>query len=564
MKRFNTRLFGRLLPVVGAVTLAATVLAMGTSAAESPYPYANGFESEGDAVLVDVAPLGPTEVMFNVERVASGTDRINSASGSYHAVADARSGKFTRYGGYSPTFPAGGYTTSADIYLDTAAATGGARLFFDWSSATSNTSGGYGRDFIFNVGTDGTNGFVVTASNNAGGNPASSGRILEPITTSGWYTFQHRFYNNGTGVLAADLSILDSSGATLKTWTLSEPADIIGQTMGGNRYGWLLNNTQEIALDNVTRSSVCTPTGFYRDNINLTAALIDPASPVTGEVDATDCNIGVYYAQGTSGSVSGANIHGANYFGVVVNAAAVNVMNSSIHDIGEAPLNGAQHGVGVFYTTLNPNTTSTGPAATGTVSGNVFTKYQKGGIVVNGPGAAVTISGNTVTGEGPMAYTAQNGIQLGRGATGTIIDNTVTGNAYTGANNASSSGILVFGGGRYGDALTTGVSITRNTVTNNDMGVYVVNTDASGTKPPTTKTKNSIVNNTISNSQKTNVSGNGYPNGYQAGIVGYGKGDNIVNNKISGIGYDQSQAPAGSLYYTLDVDGANAHVHKNG
>jgi Right handed beta helix region len=305
----------------------------------------------------------------------------------------------------------------------------------------------------------------------------------------------------------------------------------------------------------------CTPTGMSRDNIDLTAALINPTTPVTGEIDATGCNIGVYYAPGTSGgSVSGADIHGANYYGVVVNAAAANVQNSSIHDIGEYPLNGAQHGVGVFYTTLNQDASSTGTAATGTVSGNVFERYQKGGIVVNGPGALVTISGNTVTGEGPVPYTAQNGIQLGRGATGTIVDNTVTGNAYTGLLNASSSGILVFGGGAY--PLTTGVSITHNAVIGNDMGVYVYNADADGSAPDT-KTKNSIVNNTISNDHKTNLAGNG-TGGYQAGIVGYGKGDNIVKNKISGLGYDPLGAPVGSFFDKFDIDQPNAHFHNNG
>ena len=52
-----------------------------------------------------------------------------------------------------------------------------------------------------------------------------------------------------------------------------------------------------------------------------------------------------------------------------------------------------------------------------------------------------------------------------------------------------------------------------------------------------------IVNNTITNDwPRRNVSGN-VTGGYQAGIVGYGKGDNIVNNKISGRGYEQGNAP---------------------
>ena len=161
----------------------------------------------------------------------------------------------------------------------------------------------------------------------------------------------------------------------------------------------------------------CTETGFIRDGIDLTAALINPTGPSRVRSTRPAATSASTTEPGKSGSVSGANIHGANYYGVVVNAAAVNVTNSSIHDIGEIAAQRHQHGVGVFYTTLNQDATSTGTAATGTVSGNIVTKYQKGGIVVNGPGEAVTISGNTVTGEGPVDYIAQNGIQLGRGAT---------------------------------------------------------------------------------------------------------------------------------------------------
>lgn len=307
----------------------------------------------------------------------------------------------------------------------------------------------------------------------------------------------------------------------------------------------------------------CTPTGFMRDGIDLTAAVIDPSSPVTGSVDAGGCNIGVYFGPGTSGAVSGAEVFGANYYGVVANAASVDVTGSSIHDIGETPLNGTQHGVAIDYTTLNQDGSSTGASASGTVRGNTLGNYQKGGVVVNGPGASATISGNTVTGQGAVAYIAQNGIEIGRGATGTISGNTVTGNAYSGTNDASSCGILVFGGA--GDAYTTGVTIVHNSLTDNDIGIYVFNADGSG-NPPATKTKNIIVNNAVSDSLTTNVSGNGYPNGYQAGITEFGNHDNIVNNDISGDGYDQAFAPtAGSTYTQIDTTGSmDAHVNNNG
>jgi hypothetical protein len=187
-------------------------------------------------------------------------------------------------------------------------------------------------------------------------------------------------------------------------------------------------------VDGVSLSSAtpaCAATGLVRDGIDLTAALIDPTT-VSGTVNASGCNIGVYYGPGTTGSVSGANISGANYYGVVANAASVNVTNTSIHDIGETPLNGSQHGVGVLYTTVNQAGASTGTSATGTLSGSAITNYQKNGVVVSGPGAAVKVLNNTVTGQGHVGYIAQNGIQISYGASGTVTGDAVSNNWYTG------------------------------------------------------------------------------------------------------------------------------------
>jgi len=119
---------------------------------------------------------------------------------------------------------------------------------FDWTSAINTPSCGHRRDFVFNAGfytdTDTTGSgprFVISASNNAGrGNafPKNPGRDPYTITTEGWYTFEHRFRDNGLGVLAVDLTIRNQAGLALMTWTLSDPSDVIGSTVGGNRYGW--------------------------------------------------------------------------------------------------------------------------------------------------------------------------------------------------------------------------------------------------------------------------------------------------------------------------------------
>jgi len=278
----------------------------------------------------------------------------------------------------------------------------------------------------------------------------------------------------------------------------------------------------------------CTQTGFFRDAINMTAALINPVDTVSGTVDATGCNIAVYYdSNGLGGTVKAADIFGSNYFGVLVNGDAgpvsVDVLNSTIHDIGESPLNGSQHGVAVYYRAF-----FLGGGATGKINGNTIERYQKGGIVVNGVGSNAVVSNNIVHGLAPVNFIAQNGVQFGFGSSGSAMKNTVTGNQYTGSSTAS-GGILVVGGPGYGTCpdggpclYTTGIQIVQNIVTNNDVGVWLSNIDESG-NAPVDQTNEKVVNNTISNNTCVNQ--------YQAGVSDQGNNDKIINNRISGIGY---------------------------
>src|SRR6185312_8600108 len=193
----------------------------------------------------------------------------------------------------------------------------------------------------------------------------------------------------------------------------------------------------------------CTPTGFIRDGINMTAARINPTTTVSGDIDATGCNIGVYYGPTFTkkGKVDGANVHGANYYGIVVQKAKVDVTNSYVHQIGETPLNGSQHGVGIYYATIagQLNGDCTSGSTSGQVTNNSVSSYQKGGIVVACTGTQVDVKRNVVQGEGPVSYIAQNGIQIGYGAESEVSDNMVADNSYTGVNQAASGGILVVG-----------------------------------------------------------------------------------------------------------------------
>ena len=50
------------------------------------------------------------------------------------------------------------------------------------------------------------------------------------------------------------MKVLASDGTVVGTWTRSDPSDVIGDTVGGNRYAWLVSNDFDgLALDNITR-----------------------------------------------------------------------------------------------------------------------------------------------------------------------------------------------------------------------------------------------------------------------------------------------------------------------
>src|SRR5688572_20996408 len=204
-------------------------------------------------------------------RVPTLTHATPSKTGAFHAE-DVPGGAFTRWGGYSETFPPGGYTTTVDIYLDIVAPYSSDTPLvpypndtrFDWTSAVNTPQCGHRRDFVFNAGfyTDADSTgigprFVISASNNAGRSnsfPKNSGRDPFTINVEGWYTFEHRFYAvppGPGGVLRVDLTIKNAAGVPLHVWTLSDPSDIIGTTVGGNRYGWfVINEFPFLAFDN--------------------------------------------------------------------------------------------------------------------------------------------------------------------------------------------------------------------------------------------------------------------------------------------------------------------------
>jgi hypothetical protein len=171
---------------------------------------------------------------------------------------------------------------------------------------------------------------------------------------------------------------------------------------------------------------------------------------------------------------------------------------------------------------------------------NRVSGYQRVGVLVIGLVNA-TVTGNVLDGGGPVGHIARTGVQLSDGATGRVADNQVSGHSYTGADVAT--GILLAGGPFYNLALVREAVIEGNTLTDNDIGIYLSQAEADGSGP-VNPTLNRVVGNTLRSDAVTN----GYV--FQAAIADFGGGNLISSNLISGIGYDPATQPDA----TFDVD----------
>jgi Right handed beta helix region len=206
---------------------------------------------------------------------------------------------------------------------------------------------------------------------------------------------------------------------------------------------------------------VIPPGGFYANTASLTSGhpiaaqllVQSPATTVTISsltVDGSNSNlnngcddtrlIGIYY-QNASGTVNFAAVRNQ-----AQNAANFGCQTSA--------------GLGIYVQSASPST-STVKIQNSTVRG-----YQKNGITGNEVGTTVTIIGNSVVGAGPTT-TAQNGIQVGFGATGKVQNNTVADDDFNGDPAAGTgSGILIYDSGN--------MTISGNSVTNAQNGIPIV------------------------------------------------------------------------------------------
>jgi hypothetical protein len=223
----------------------------------------------------------------------------------------------------------------------------------------------------------------------------------------------------------------------------------------------IAGTTMTLQADCTTDVTIPVPQGFTLDGNGHTITAVDPAGGHF--MGAVIRNAGsVAHVTNLTVTTSGlANVcDGGNdrLRGILFDGAAGSITNNHVLNINQGA-SGCQEGNGIEA--RNEPFTTAGPDLTVLISGNTVANYQKTGIIANGSVAA-TITGNTVTGAGPINYIAQNGIQVGFGGTGDLKSNSVSGNNYT-PQDTVACGLLFF------DA--DGVRQSKNTLFNNERDV---------------------------------------------------------------------------------------------
>jgi nitrous oxidase accessory protein NosD len=240
-------------------------------------------------------------------------------------------------------------------------------------------------------------------------------------------------------------------------------------------------------------------------NVGIEGLIVDTAN--SGITGCSPDLIGILY-QNSSGTIE----HNA-------------VRNTKLSD----SLNGCQSGDAIVVQSLGAETSKV------SIRDNSVHDYQKNGITGNESGTEVTIAGNAVTGLGPTMGAAQNGIQIGFGATGAVLQNSVTDNVWSPCVSLqncafNATGILVFE--------SDGVRVEHNSVATNQIAIYANGKNAG------------VESNNISNSLVLvgiDLAGddglarhNDVSNSGQAAILIEGNGNKVQGNDIT-------EAPIGVL-----------------
>ena len=187
-----------------------------------------------------------------------------------------------------------------------------------------------------------------------------------------------------------------------------------------------------------------------------------------------------------------------------------------------ASANGCQSGTGIFA--------QSGGGGVSRVEINNCTvhDFQKNGITADENGTVAVIRRNVVTGLGPTNGAAQNGVQIGFGASGSILNNLVTNNTWAPCTAVATcatvaTNILV--------TQSDGVEVSGNTAGISQVNIFVHGSDATIDRNETFAT--SVFDGIRVQGNQSNVRHNQVFNGAESGIFISGNNNVVTENTIS-------------------------------
>jgi parallel beta-helix repeat protein len=258
--------------------------------------------------------------------------------------------------------------------------------------------------------------------------------------------------------------------ATIQKAVNASPAGTIIKVCPGN-YPEQVVIAKDLTLEGIEYESedavvILPPSGGLVPNVTDVVS----GSPVAAQLvvqNAGSVSISNLTVDGTGNGLScGPDVRGIlfqNSSGTVNHVAVRNQVPNGIP-------NGCQVGQSIWVET------AAGQFSTVTVKHSSVHNYNKNGITGNDAGTNLTLTGNYIQGAGvvPDGGAAQNGIQLGFGATGTIKENVVIDNIYGDPTVAASADVLL-----YDTAENSDIVISDNVVGNSQLPI-VLFTDAAG------------------------------------------------------------------------------------
>ncbi len=224
--------------------------------------------------------------------------------------------------------------------------------------------------------------------------------------------------------------------------------------------------TMTLDADCTTDATILIPNGFTLDGDSHTITAVDPvgghflgAVVKNGGAEAHVTNLTVT-ASGLANVCDGAGPPDNRLRGILFDGAAGSITNNVVTDVNQGP-SGCQEGNAIEV--RNAPFDNTGTDLEVLIDSNEAEGYIKNGITASGSVTAI-ITNNVVTGSGPVGIplAAQNGIQVGFGATAIVEGNIVSDNSYT-PDSWLACGLLFYE--------ADGVRVSRNFFSGNERNV---------------------------------------------------------------------------------------------